>query len=352
MDHLVYILIHRVIPYYMARHDCQEHGFEGPDLYSAHRSKVEALADLIVIDNIEEVIKGEVYLVRSQSDPKSKYHVNIDAYTCDCDSFSLISFCKHIGAVQNHFPKIPTACHPNSKVFPQSTASADDDTLSVTMDTRPSSPTTEIVPNGSNSHDFAAVMEITDKLQRLAVRMHLVPPQLTNNLRNLGLSLDQILAESVQPQVLPERKMIAPNQHSWTETAKVMGAPVKSKRARIHTDPFSGGERSGKKAKPDARVPLVKPTASRCIFNIFTPSAYSNDLSSHIVGLPLLLGLPKDPPLLVLTRIHSLPLRSCQEWANSQFPSLELKPHHHHLYPPLPGHHHLSTCIPTSLLFV
>ena len=70
IDHLVYILIHRVIPYYMARHDCQEHGFEGPDLYSVHRSKVKTLADLIVIDDIEEVIKGEVYLVCSQSNPK------------------------------------------------------------------------------------------------------------------------------------------------------------------------------------------------------------------------------------------------------------------------------------------
>ena len=70
MDHLVYILINRVIPYYMARHDHQEHEFEGPDLYSAHRSKVEALADLIVINDIKELIKGEVYLVCSQSNPK------------------------------------------------------------------------------------------------------------------------------------------------------------------------------------------------------------------------------------------------------------------------------------------
>src|ERR1700729_309280 len=105
-----------------------------------------------------------------------KYHVNIDTYTCDCDSFSLISFCKHIGAVQNYFPKIPTACRPNFKVFPQSTTSADDDTLSVTMDTRPSSPVTEITPNGSNnSHNFAAVMEMTDKLQCPVVHMCFVP---------------------------------------------------------------------------------------------------------------------------------------------------------------------------------
>jgi hypothetical protein len=52
--------------------------------------------------------------------------------------------------------------------------------------------------------------------------------------------------------VLPSKKKIGPNQHSWTETASVMNVRVKSKR-KIHTDPYGGGERSGKKAKPDAR---------------------------------------------------------------------------------------------------
>ena len=53
-----------------------------------------------------------------------------------------------------------------------------------------------------------------------------------------------------------------PNQKSWPETVQVMGVKVKTKRASVHTDPYAGGERSGKKAKVDARVPLAKPKAS------------------------------------------------------------------------------------------
>jgi hypothetical protein len=72
---------------------------------------------------------------------------------------------------------------------------------------------------------------------------------------------------------LPERDVIAPNQKSWPEMAKRMGAKkdprrrclpdehglterslgaVKGKRKRLHNDPYAGGERSGKRAKSDA----------------------------------------------------------------------------------------------------
>ena len=72
---------------------------------------------------------------------------------------------------------------------------------------------------------------------------------------------------------LPEKDVIVPNQRSWPETAKHMGtrnAPrcwclpdeqgltecsvgaVKGKHKRLHEDPYAGGERSGKCAKPDA----------------------------------------------------------------------------------------------------
>ena len=70
---------------------------------------------------------------------------------------------------------------------------------------------------------------------------------------------------------LPEKDVIAPNQRSWPETSKRMGAKkvprrrpdergltersigaVKGKRKRLHNDPYAGGERSGKRAKRDA----------------------------------------------------------------------------------------------------
>ena len=52
---------------------------------------------------------------------------------------------------------------------------------------------------------------------------------------------------------LPKKVPVAPNQHSWPETAAVMIARPKTKR-KEHTDPYSGGERSGKRAKSDTRV--------------------------------------------------------------------------------------------------
>jgi pyruvate/2-oxoglutarate dehydrogenase complex dihydrolipoamide acyltransferase (E2) component len=72
---------------------------------------------------------------------------------------------------------------------------------------------------------------------------------------------------------LPEKEKIAPNQKSWPETAERMGVKrrpkrkrlpeergiteqsigvTKGKRRRIHQDPYAGGERSGKRTKPDA----------------------------------------------------------------------------------------------------
>jgi hypothetical protein len=71
---------------------------------------------------------------------------------------------------------------------------------------------------------------------------------------------------------LPNPDVIAWNHKSWTETAKQMGITkskhprpaedsgltaqcigvVKGKCRRIHNDPYTGGEQSGKRAKPDA----------------------------------------------------------------------------------------------------
>ena len=65
------------------------------------------------------------------------------------------------------------------------------------------------------------------------------------------------MAGSVQPQVLPKLKKVAPNQGSWSETASVMGAKAKTKHNMTDMDPYSGGQGSGKKAKIDVRAPLV-----------------------------------------------------------------------------------------------
>ncbi|KAJ7590066.1 hypothetical protein C8J56DRAFT_888255 [Mycena floridula] len=55
---------------------------------------------------------------------------------------------------------------------------------------------------------------------------------------------------------LPQRKKVAPNQHTVTETVETMGIQVKSKQQQEHQDPYSENEHPGKKARDDARQPL------------------------------------------------------------------------------------------------
>ena len=87
-------------------------------------------------------------------------------------------------------------------------------------------------------------------------------------------SLTTVIASMEGKGVLPEKDVIAPNQKSWPETAKCMGAKkdprcrclsdeiglteyslgaIKGKQKCLHNDyPYAGGERSGKRAKSDA----------------------------------------------------------------------------------------------------
>jgi hypothetical protein len=82
--------------------------------------------------------------------------------------------------------------------------------------------------------------------------------------------------------------------HSWTETAaamgakKVMAAAKKGPRKRIHTDPYAGGQGSGKQAQPDARV-AKKPRLSESVastsqgeLSVATPDLPSEDAETPL----------------------------------------------------------------------
>jgi hypothetical protein len=76
---------------------------------------------------------------------------------------------------------------------------------------------------------------------------------MTETLQNIETAIDRVMAE-LEPAVLPKAVKVPPNQHSWPETAAAMIGKAKT-RKKINTDPYSGGERSGKKARSDAKGP-------------------------------------------------------------------------------------------------
>ena len=89
------------------------------------------------------------------------------------------------------------------------------------------------------------ILDIVSQGQEQQIK-HLVPEL---------LDLETGLNFAKEP--LPKTVVVAPNQHSWPETATVMNARPKTKHKR-HADPYGGGERSGKKAKPDTRAKAVE----------------------------------------------------------------------------------------------
>ncbi|KAJ7687489.1 hypothetical protein B0H17DRAFT_1136217 [Mycena rosella] len=100
---------------------------------------------------------------------------------------------------------------------------------------------------------------ILHKLQHMKNGKVVPSAALTESLRTLDSTLNAAVGDQM---LLPNVKRVAPNMHSWTETAaamgipkKVIGATKKGPQKRVHTDAHAGGQGSGKQAQPDARVP-------------------------------------------------------------------------------------------------
>ncbi|KAJ7589533.1 hypothetical protein C8J56DRAFT_1049179 [Mycena floridula] len=204
------------------------------------------------------MVTGCTYCVKSQS---SSYHYDVDlnAYHCSCLSFLLINFCKHLCAIQLHFTAVPDV--PTSLVF--RTAVSDDlatsESDSDSDNDDASDDITDITPT-----DTTILSGLVDKLQSLSIRTRLnLPLSLTPTLEALNTAIENALSELGQSatdnKVLPPKKKVTPHaKNEWTATKSVMGVSVKTAKKRTHINAYSGSERSGKDAAPDARVPLKK----------------------------------------------------------------------------------------------
>ncbi|KAL0058830.1 hypothetical protein AAF712_014481 [Marasmius tenuissimus] len=211
----------------------------------------------------------------------------VEAYSCTCLSFPLIRFCKHIAAVQRHFPESFTPVPPALLVdsHPDSLPTLDNAQTNHQVDTPVAAGT---LPEVFNS-------QVITKLSSLELLLRTRPPGvITDNFRDFYEHLSNFTSQlNNMDSLLPHEKKIAPNQHSWPETRDVMNVPVKSKRKSAHSDPYAGGERSGKKAKKDARgsqtltvpPPAVSPPAPTLIP---TPAASSGSVLTQTL-------IPLDP---------------------------------------------------------
>ena len=147
----------------------------------------------------------------------------MDSYTCNCEYFPLISYCKHLAAIQLLFPEDVDVWP-----FPSLTIKSDE------KSTMSSPGDSESVKSTRNNDDIsaAAMACLSNKLQQLSVCTCLAPslPR-TPSFMHLESLLDLVLVKTTFTSIyiLPKTIHVALNQHSWTETAAVMHQPVKSK---------------------------------------------------------------------------------------------------------------------------
>ncbi len=269
IDHVIVTLVKGMVPYYENRHNRQIVGLNGKDLTTERQEEILERAPDIPSDSIQRFDHTHFH-VASKSRPGLYHAVDIHRSTCECEDFPRIRFCRHIAAVLFQFPELsPQEIDSRSspRLSPEGMESQGcpqrvhihrpEETLQVlTQDISMLSQTLAATQAGQSAESTAAQSDAVIEAARSA-----------------KYSLTAAIAATQGNNALPNPDVIARNHKSWTETAKQMGITkskclrpaaedsrltarsigvVKGKCHRIHNDPYAGGERSGKCAKPDA----------------------------------------------------------------------------------------------------
>jgi hypothetical protein len=258
LDHIVFTLVKSADPYYQFRHERQEAGLDGLNLEKSHQKDIEDMAKTITRDLIESFDDSQFH-VASQTKLGHFYSINLAPPKCNCPDFPHIRFCKHIGAVYFHFPHLRPA-----------------DVPAPSPSGVPNEPQRAPNPAASANKFHSLVQDVntlSNKLISEWADQSAPSPTALEAVRCAKASLTAAVASVQGSNPLPHRELIAPNQHSWMETAKKMGTQkavkrrrppkevgltektigiAKGKHCRVYTDPYAGGERPGKLAKPNA----------------------------------------------------------------------------------------------------
>jgi hypothetical protein len=206
------------------------------------RMDIHKRAEKYTEDQIQH-LEDSRYLVVSQSQPSRKYDVDVEAYSCNCLDFPLISFCKHMAAVQRIF----------EHVF-------DEPRPSVSLPTSPPSPT---LPTSNPAEPTPALLSVPPPSQRsalteLAILMDVASARLRKagrkeltSVADLQVALEALLLETDNSSVLPSSTHV-PRLSNWKATQEAMMPNRKtgSKPRNSTIDrSYGAGASSGSKAK-------------------------------------------------------------------------------------------------------
>ncbi|KAH9159020.1 hypothetical protein EDB89DRAFT_1866700, partial [Lactarius sanguifluus] len=89
LDHLIFVLVKSVDPYYQFWHDRQQASLNGLNLEVSCQRDIEEMAKNITQDSIEKFDDSQFH-VMSQTKLGHFYAINLALLTCDCQDFPCI----------------------------------------------------------------------------------------------------------------------------------------------------------------------------------------------------------------------------------------------------------------------
>ncbi|KZT59472.1 hypothetical protein CALCODRAFT_536739, partial [Calocera cornea HHB12733] len=207
---------------------CAQGGFEGLNLAAQARIKAESDGAKILAEDV--LSQGlDMYTVRSQTDSRKVYKVDMESAICECAAYPRIQFCKHLAAVEIHFPRGQAA---QLLVAPNVEEAALE--LKATPE-QEDQPTRELQ---------VIQVPLADRLYSRAIQLSQmlsanIEEQFSDEIKQLLAVMDTILAQAApRPGSLPAALKLPPNMTNANETAKTL--PHRKRRAKGQAQPYAG----------------------------------------------------------------------------------------------------------------
>lgn len=274
IDHLLYVLLCRVIDYYALRVGRELIGLEGPDLEVQRRQAIVESGLHIPAGSVQQKEDRDLalgqYLVKSESRADTSYLVDIAAYTCTCPDFPSISYCKHIFAVQRYFPSsddildtdlddLDGSLENQVSESPAPKPLVDGSSLSESSSS-PSSFSSGSLSSSSGTRDHR--FDLVRKMETLSAYIRHNPSLDPLDVEGLECLIDKNISVFQDGSaLLPTAKRLPPHLNSWPETRVAMMPPIKSRKKRAG-DAYGAGEVSGKKAKKND-IPMASSSTTK-----------------------------------------------------------------------------------------
>ena len=258
MDHLIHTVVVDLLPYHENHHNSQELGFSSSNLAQKRRKELLARTPEMNADSIHST-GDDRYYVQLAIEPSCTYLVELGKQSCNSADWPRVQLCKHVTSVAHFFG--------NSELLADQFAVAPG-TVSPVESENP-------LDNARSSEAVASMLEnvITVSKEILSDGVSLSLGTV-RSLHMVEAHLHVVVQNSRSSESpLPEKENIAPNQHTWTETAwqmvtqrrkrprpASMSSPeppamqcigdLNRKQPRMLTDLYTGGVNSGRTLHP------------------------------------------------------------------------------------------------------